>query len=86
MFTKIESAYAIISKEGIFQKVDLYSYKERIFIRYGDDFARIIKGFADRLELSMSGYIVDELVLPEGYPVNFNNLGYLVTPAYEEGK
>lgn len=84
MFKKIESAYAIINKNGLYQQVDLYTYNERIFVRYGDDFARIVKAFAERMELSLSGYVVDELVLPEGYPVKFNNLGYLVTPDYVE--
>lgn len=40
-FSKLEGQVAVVRKSGGYRQVDLYSYGQHVFFKYGSDFVRI---------------------------------------------
>lgn len=84
MFHHIPDAKAITrANNGVFRQVDLYRYKDRIFIKQSGGFAWILKA-GSQIVTSMPSVNIDELELP--FKETYNRLGYLVHPEFYNEK
>lgn len=66
-FTRIENAWVITVKDGVYNKGYLYEYKGYIHIKTRAGYSRLIRGFMNKVEAhcNKKTYIVDNIVFPD---------------------